>query len=228
VSTEIGALTAARRGPIIGLMKDTFDRLPEEKREKVIEACVAEFAEQGYEAGSTDRICKACGISKGGLYEYIDAKEELFVCAVERVYARLYGYIQGALARSRRGTPPDILDRFERVSGIAIDFYIEHPLYIKLIQMANQVADHDLKARANAVFRKRFLEVFGDVDGSALRFPAGQVIELVGWLLLKTRDDFLSAAAKGGTHASLKRAYMKEWAFYLDALRRGIYRPGMD
>ncbi len=204
-------------------MKPTFDRLPPDKRERIVEACVAEFAERGYEEGSTDRICKACGISKGGLYEYIEAKEELLVLAIEAAYEGLYGHIRDEAARSKRGLPADPLDRFMRVSEIAIDYYLAHPRYIALIQKANALARPDLKARADAAFRERFMAVFGDVDGSRLRFKPENVMDLIGWFLLKTRNDFLAGSAKGGSPQALKRAYLAEWRFFLDALRGGVY-----
>jgi TetR/AcrR family transcriptional regulator len=189
-------------------MKPTFDRLPQEKRAKIVDACVEEFAERGYEEGSTDRICRSCAISKGGLYEYIESKEELFLLAIWSAYSSLYGYILDSAAKSRKGLPSDPLDRFMRVSEIAIDFYIEHPRYIGLIQKANSLARGELKAKADAIFRDRFAAVFGDVDGSALRFPKDGVIDLIGWFLLKTRNDFLSGYEDGGSPTALKRAYL--------------------
>jgi TetR/AcrR family transcriptional regulator len=205
-------------------MKPTFDRLPPEKRAKIVDACVEEFAERGYEEGSTDRICRSCAISKGGLYEYIESKEELFLLAIGSAYSSLYGYILGSAAKSRKKLPSDPLDRFMRVSEIAIDFYLEHPRYIGLIQKANSLARGELKAKADAIFRDRFAAVFGDVDGSELRFPKDGVVDLIGWFLLKTRNDFLSGYEAGGSPTALKRAYLAEWRFFLDALRRGVYR----
>jgi AcrR family transcriptional regulator len=205
-------------------MKETFDRLGAEKRSKIIEACVQEFGEHGFEGGSTDRICRASGISKGGLYEYIESKEDLFVCAISHVYGRLYDFIRGSLRRSRKGMPADVLERFERVSAIAIEFYLEHPRYISLIQKSNNLSEPELKAQVDSIFRESFMTVFGGVDGAGLRFPPAQIIELLAWFLLKTRNDFLSGYARGESKASLKRSYLKEWSLYTDALARGIYR----
>jgi TetR/AcrR family transcriptional regulator len=205
-------------------VKDTFERLPAEKKTRILEACVEEFGERGYEGGSTDRVCRASGISKGGLYEYIDAKEELFLLAISRVYESLYDFIRDRLKRTRRGAPTDVLDRFLRVSEIAIEFYLDHPPYIRLIQKANAVADEGLKPKVDLIFRQSFMTVFGGLSGVGLRFPPEQVIDLMAWLLLKTRDDFLSGYGRGESPSVLKKAYLKEWAFYIDALRKGIYR----
>jgi TetR/AcrR family transcriptional regulator len=201
-------------------MKGTFERLTAEKRAAVVDACVSEFAERGYEGGSTDGICRLCGISKGGLYEYVETKEELFLLAIGSAYETLYAYIQEHAAQSRKGLPADVLDRFMRVSEIAIDFYIGHPRHIQLIQKANLIADPALKDKVNSIFRKHFMAVFGDVQGKGLRFKPSMVVELLGWLLLKTRDDFLAGFGRGGSPAALKRAYLAQRRFSPGAPRR--------
>lgn len=201
-------------------MKDTFDRLPAEKQDRIMEASIAEFGEQGFSGGSTDRICRKAGISKGGLYEYIDGKEELFAASVSRVYAGLYDWIRGRLA----DPPADILDRFMRVSEIAIDFYLAHPAYIGLIQQSNALPDGQLRRELSRIFRDHFQSVFGDLDGSALRFPVAEVVDFLGWFLLKTRNDFLSGWGRGEDGPFLREAYLKEWRFCLDALKGGIYQ----
>jgi AcrR family transcriptional regulator len=208
-------------------MKPTFGRLSPDKRESVMRACISEFAEHGYEGGSTDRICRMCGISKGGLYEYTGSKEELFLYAVETAYGELYGYIREALAKRRR-KPADILERFMRVSEIAIDFYLAHPDCIRLIQKAALVVDPALRDRVHAVFDAEFMSVFGDLDGSQLRFAKSKIVDLIAWLLLKTRDDFLAALQAGRPAVAVKRAYLTEWRFYLDILKSGIYADRAD
>lgn len=205
-------------------MKETFERLGAEKKARIIDACVREFGEQGYEGGSTDRICRSSGISKGGLYEYIDSKEELFLLAISHVYGSLYEFIRASLKRSRKGVPTDVLDRFYRVSEIAIDFYIERPQYIQLIQKSASLADARLKASTAHIFRDSFMTVFGDIEGVNLRFPSAQIVELMAWLLLKTRNDFLEGVERGERASTLKKIYLKEWSFYIEVLRKGIYR----
>ncbi len=200
-------------------MKDTFERLGAEKRERIVEACIAEFGAHGYAAGSTDRICRQAGISKGGLYEYIDGKEELFVHAVERVYAALYDWIGQRL----QSPPPDVLDRFMRVSEIAIDFYIAHPKYISLIQQANALPEGTLRSQVSSIFTERFRAVFGGLDGGRLRFSTDEVVDFLRWFLLKTRNDVLSGWSRGEPPEALKAAYLHEWRFCVDALRSGIY-----
>lgn len=55
-----------------------FERLAEEKRERILEAAAREFAAHGYENASLNRILQAAGISKGAAYYYFDDKADLY------------------------------------------------------------------------------------------------------------------------------------------------------
>ena len=59
--------------------KPTFFNLPEEKREKIINAAIDEFAEYGLENASTNRIVANSGIAKGSFYQYFTDKQDVFL-----------------------------------------------------------------------------------------------------------------------------------------------------
>ena len=58
---------------------NTFFRLPAEKRERLIEACWAEFTRQRFSEVSINRIISAAHIPRGSFYQYFGDKEELFL-----------------------------------------------------------------------------------------------------------------------------------------------------
>jgi AcrR family transcriptional regulator len=59
--------------------KQTFHNLPEEKREKIVNAAIEEFAEYGLENASTNRIVSNSGIAKGSFYQYFEDKKDIFM-----------------------------------------------------------------------------------------------------------------------------------------------------
>lgn len=58
---------------------NTFFRLPAEKRERLMEACWAEFTRQRFSEVSINRIISAAHIPRGSFYQYFGDKEELFL-----------------------------------------------------------------------------------------------------------------------------------------------------
>ncbi len=63
----------------VGVPKPTFFNLPEEKRQRLIDLAVEEFATHDYRVASVSRIVARAGIAKGSLYQYFDDKRDLFL-----------------------------------------------------------------------------------------------------------------------------------------------------
>ncbi|TGJ98784.1 TetR/AcrR family transcriptional regulator [Leptospira langatensis] len=62
--------------------RETFDKIPEEKRTRILSVAIAEFANRGFNNANTNIIAKKAGISVGSLYKYFDTKEDFFLTAV--------------------------------------------------------------------------------------------------------------------------------------------------
>ena len=56
----------------------TFLNLPEEKRERILEAAWAEFDTVSFAEASINRIVRRAGVPRGSFYQYFRDKEELF------------------------------------------------------------------------------------------------------------------------------------------------------
>lgn len=64
-------------------MEESFLKLQEEKKERIIASAIHAFATYGYENANTNLIAKDAGISVGSLFQYFDNKEELFLTIVD-------------------------------------------------------------------------------------------------------------------------------------------------
>ncbi len=47
-------------------------------RRRILDSVLVEFSAQGYGAGSVNTICSVQGVSKGIIYHYFSAKDDLF------------------------------------------------------------------------------------------------------------------------------------------------------
>ena len=205
-------------------MKETFRNLPDEKKQRVLNACIREFGEHGYDGSSMDRIIRAAEISKGGIYGYASSKEELFLGTVEYTYTHLYDYLKIRLDREGRKLPQDLLDRLKLTADIAIDFYMDHPHFVHLIVRTSNLGNDEIEAKVSEIFRKHFNEIFGDVKIDTLNRPKEQILELAIWMLQKTRMDFLLDLKTKRDPDKIREDYSGNWDFYLDVLANGIYK----
>lgn len=60
-------------------MYENFEKISEEKKNRIIKAALKEFALKGYEGASTNSIVKEVGISKGMIFHYFENKKNLYL-----------------------------------------------------------------------------------------------------------------------------------------------------
>jgi AcrR family transcriptional regulator len=58
---------------------ETFNKISEEKRNKIIEYAATEFAEHGFASANINRIAEKAGVSIGSMYKYFENKEDLYL-----------------------------------------------------------------------------------------------------------------------------------------------------
>lgn len=61
----------------------TFFNLPEEKRQKILDYAMEEFAQNDYDSASISKIVSNAGIAKGSLYQYFADKGDLYRYLIE-------------------------------------------------------------------------------------------------------------------------------------------------
>lgn len=64
------------------LPKRTFNRLDDDKKERVMRAAIEEFQAHGFENAKIEGIAQNAGVAKGSIYQYFDDKKELFLYSV--------------------------------------------------------------------------------------------------------------------------------------------------
>jgi AcrR family transcriptional regulator len=74
----------------------------DERREEILDAAVAVFAERGLHGASTDEIARLAGISQPYVYRLFGTKKELYVAVVARCFRQTLEIFQRA-AEGKRG-----------------------------------------------------------------------------------------------------------------------------
>jgi TetR/AcrR family transcriptional regulator len=64
-------------------LTELFLRIPEEKRDRILQSSIKEFASRGFDNANTNDIAREAKISVGSLYKYFDNKEDLFLTTVK-------------------------------------------------------------------------------------------------------------------------------------------------
>ncbi|MFT4979259.1 MAG: TetR/AcrR family transcriptional regulator [Myxococcota bacterium] len=89
----------------------TFTNLPDDKRQRFINAALIEFSDRPYDQASISRIVARIGIAKGSVYQYFGGKMDLFSWLVEKSGHR-------KMAAVTAQPPPAEADLFARLRWI--------------------------------------------------------------------------------------------------------------
>jgi AcrR family transcriptional regulator len=85
-------------------------------RRRLVEAATRLFAEKGYENASVSEIVAAAGVTKGSMYHYFQAKDDLLLEIYQRVLAMQMDRLERLAAGP--GTPVD------RLRAVAVDVVV--------------------------------------------------------------------------------------------------------
>lgn len=111
----------------VQLHKAAFDKLPQEKRDRIVRVATQEFANNGFENTSIQQIAKKSEISVGSVYKYFENKETLFTMVVQQGLSSLEG-----LLLSLADSSEDILVKAETIIRALLDFSKKQPEFVKL------------------------------------------------------------------------------------------------
>lgn len=125
-------------------MKALFLRIPEEKRRRILQAAVTEFARNGYESANTNRIAKSAEISVGSLFQYFDNKEDLFLTTIDFGSDELKKELN-ALVEAEAGA--DFFQTVEHVLRTIQRHSRENPDLIRLYNEMTSQDSHSLVAK---------------------------------------------------------------------------------
>ena len=200
-----------------------FSELDSEKQQRIIEAALTEFAEYGYENGSTNRIVKNCGISKGSLFKYFENKEELYFYLIDTVSAQMAEEMRFDVSRLSR----DLYERVIEYSVAEISWYVTNPVKGRfLIGVASETGSD---------IGRKIVERYGDkstdiyeallkgVDMSGRSNSRKEITDILRWVLMGFNSSFLkSIAGRDDDIEALKKSYIKQLKGYLSVLKKGL------
>jgi AcrR family transcriptional regulator len=101
-----------------------------ERKQQLLDAAAALFAERGYATTRIADICTAAGVAKGLFYWYFETKEALFIELVRSMRTRL------RRAQAAASDPEaDALTRMRQGAVASVRFLAEHVAFFSLLEM---------------------------------------------------------------------------------------------
>jgi AcrR family transcriptional regulator len=114
--------------------RDTFNRLDEGKKARILDAAVEEFSRHGFRQASVNRMVENVGIAKGSIFQYFGSKEGLFTV----IFNYAVELVRQSLRQVKKQTrEEDFFGRIKESLLAGIRFIERHPrvyrIYLKMI-----------------------------------------------------------------------------------------------
>ena len=135
--------------------KDTFFNLPEEKRGRIIDAAIDEFATHPYHQARVTAITEEAGIAKGSFYQYFEDKKDLFKYLMELMVEKKLSYLNQDVVKNR--DKYNFFQLLREVFNSGIRFAKENPRFLPIGMML--VNDKEL-----------YQEIFGEHEDKSIDF----------------------------------------------------------
>ncbi len=140
------------------------------RRQRLLDAALTVFTDQGYSATPIDDIARASETSKGGVYFHFPSKQALFLALLDESSTALLENVEAAMAGE-----PDPLLRGEAALRAVITSFAEHRLLARLLLVEAAGAGRDF-SRALMDMHERFAMLIAACLDEAV--AAGQIAPL--------------------------------------------------
>ena len=188
---------------------------PLESRERILDAALEEFGEKGYEAASTNCVCRQADISKGLLFHYYKTKQQLFAEVLERCIHDLEQC-------------DDLAHPFDEGCREQLCFFMTHPFHRRIISdllVGEAAADQRIMALRERVLLLRRERLRRFLNAHSLRpgIDPEMALELIQAATDHLQDKYLKDETRiRQNEAALTAAFQQEYRQLLSMLLNGI------
>jgi AcrR family transcriptional regulator len=134
----------------------------EARRSEVVAAAAELFAERGYDGTSISELTKATGLAAGGLYHYIEGKDDLLIAICDELLEPLL-----AQAREIVATEATPVDQLRELVAAWVAHVVAHRHHMLVFTQERQARWRHVRSQRKA-FEKILDDVLagGEADGS--------------------------------------------------------------
>lgn len=143
----------------------TWERLPAARRDRVLDAAIAEFAANGFSGGSLNVIAREADIAKGSLFQYFGDKQEMYEYVCDVVSERVRIAVMEQVAELDQLRP--FFDVWLDLMRIWTAYFRDHPVERALALATHLELDPQVRVAVRGVSTRHFLMVLRPMLESA-------------------------------------------------------------
>lgn len=193
-----------------------------EKRERIINAALKEFARNGYERASTNEIIKEAEISKGSLFSYFNNKKGL--------YLFLFEYVNGIIEKIYEETDWSDTDIFNRMKSIGLAKFKIYKRFPQAFDFLKSVTLEDapelkseIKKFSSNLIERGFEKGYENIDLTKFRddIDIQKTIDIINWTILSFAEQQMNRVS---SIENVGIEILSECDDYFDIMKRCFYK----
>jgi len=207
-------------------LSNSFENLNNQKKQRIINAALAEFAQKKYDYASTNSIVKKAQIGKGMLFHYFGNKKNLYIYLYKYVRKVMDNEICSQIDISKG----DLLSILRQIGVRKLEVLRRHPDMTDFIAQAKneklpEVYEELEKIEKERSYQLRENFLFGSLDMNLLKpeFRNENTIKLIRWALdgctKELQDKYKGQDIQDPAIDVLMRDYDK----YVEIIRQAFY-----
>ncbi|WP_246516541.1 TetR/AcrR family transcriptional regulator [Salicibibacter cibarius] len=207
-------------------MNQTFKNLDKTKQKRILNAAMKEFAENGYEQASTNKIIQNAGIGKGTLFHYFNNKKDLYEYLVD--YA--LNITNTEYLQHIDIDESDFIERLKQIARIKAEFHDNNPdvrNFIGTVVLNDDVTlPDDLETRLSNFQKTGHALLYEKIDKSLFRddIDVEKAFQIIRWAIEGYQNELLQQfQGEKIAHIDLQ-PYWDEFYEYLDVLNTTFYK----
>jgi len=202
-----------------------FKKLKEEKQRQIIDAALKEFAKNGFDRASTNKIVKDAKISKGSLFNYFNSKKELYIYLLD--------YSMGVVEGLYDKVDLDERDIFKKIGNFGIQklkIYKKSPHVLDFLASVKLEESKDVKdiidEKIPLMYDRGLKEIYRDIDYSKFRddIDVEKAIEILNWTMFGFGEKIIRRINNFEDGSQFAKEAFKEWKTYSNILKDIFYK----
>ncbi|MBU5424796.1 TetR/AcrR family transcriptional regulator [Tissierella pigra] len=203
--------------------KELFYELDIDKRNRIINAGLSEFARYSYNEASTNSIVKKASIGKGSLFKYFINKEDLYFYILDYVIDDFIKDLKDELSKLKG----ELFQFILKYAEIEFNWYIKNIDKYNLINRAFNDDNSSIYKKTVERYKLTGLSFYNNIIESAeiqkLRWDRERILNIIRWVLEGLNEKFIKEADGYSNINDIKDCYIRELGEYIEILKKGMY-----
>lgn len=200
---------------------DTFNKLPEEKKTKVILAAKKEFARASLKDASIKNIVENAGIARGSFYQYFDSKEDLLQYLLKEHVEEMNKKLEDTL----KETDGDLFQVFISIYDYMVNECInkgEADFFKRIFEELKTSQDNIFMVDLAKYRPKNIDDYYELINKSELRIKSVEEFRLLNRMLHAVTKKAVVCSFRYDSKEKAREDYLKQ----LEYIKYGVMRKG--